>query len=170
MELIAAFTGVLSVYFASNLNKWTWGAGIISSCLLVYLFYNAELYANSGLHILFIISSIWGLFLWNKEVVTLDVSFDDINIETGVLFVIIDNIVPNTLDALSVSFALTATLLLAIKDSSCWAYYIASNLISVYLCYDAELYMLGVQYIIYITLSIYGYVKWTSSWEISPVS
>ncbi|MBC8172542.1 MAG: nicotinamide mononucleotide transporter [Chitinophagales bacterium] len=86
-EIVAAVTGVLSVWFAKKENILVYPVGIVSVLLYVYVFIGVKLYADAGINFYYFIVSIYGWYYWkhggrmqNKEGVEerpMDTVFDE---------------------------------------------------------------------------------------------
>ena len=68
LEIIAAFMGILSVWFAKKENILVFPTGIISTALYVYLLSQWNLYGDLIINIYYTIMSIYGWFVWSKVV------------------------------------------------------------------------------------------------------
>lgn len=66
LEFIAAFLGVLSVFFAKRENILVYPTGIISTGLYVYLLSQWNLYGDLIINIYFTLMSIYGWYMWSK--------------------------------------------------------------------------------------------------------
>ena len=69
-ELIAAFFGVLSVFYAKKENILVFPTGIISTALYVYLLSKWNLYGDLIINIYYTIMSIYGWYMWSKIIDT----------------------------------------------------------------------------------------------------
>lgn len=70
IELIGVITGFACVILAALNKIWNWPVAIISVTLYIYIFYNAQLYADMGLQVYFLIMNIYGWYYWNKKPAT----------------------------------------------------------------------------------------------------
>jgi len=66
LEFIAAFFGVLSVFFAKKESIWVFPTGIISTGLYVYLLAQWSLYGDLIINIYYTLMSIYGWYMWAK--------------------------------------------------------------------------------------------------------
>src|ERR1700710_1424793 len=67
IELIAVLTGFLCVGLAALNNIWNWPIAIISVVLYIYIFYNAQLYADMGLQFYFLATNFYGWYFWSHR-------------------------------------------------------------------------------------------------------
>ena len=66
LEFVAAFFGVLSVWFAKRENIWVYPTGIISTAIYVYLLSQWNLYGDLIINIYYTLMSIFGWYMWSK--------------------------------------------------------------------------------------------------------
>src|SRR5215218_9253217 len=62
IEITAAVFGVLCVVLYARQNVWAWPAGLVQVGLFVYVFYDARLYADFGLHIVYVLLQLYGWY------------------------------------------------------------------------------------------------------------
>ena len=68
LELIAAFFGVLSVFYAKKENILVFPTGIISTALYVYLLVQWSLYGDLIINIYYTLMSVYGWYMWSRIV------------------------------------------------------------------------------------------------------
>lgn len=66
LEFLAAFFGVLSVYYARKENIYVFPTGIISTAIYVYLLSQWVLYGDLIINIYYTLMSIYGWYMWAK--------------------------------------------------------------------------------------------------------
>lgn len=66
LEFIAAFFGVISVFYAKKENILVFPTGIISTAIYVYLLSQWSLYGDLIINIYYTIMSIYGWYMWSK--------------------------------------------------------------------------------------------------------
>ncbi len=64
LELIAALVGALSVYLSVRQNIWSWPTGIVNVAIYAVVFYDAKLYADMGLQVIYAVLSVYGWYEW----------------------------------------------------------------------------------------------------------
>jgi len=67
IELIGVITGFACVILAAYNNIWNWPVAIISVALYIYIFFNAQLYADMGLQFYFLVTNVYGWYFWSKK-------------------------------------------------------------------------------------------------------
>lgn len=63
-ELIAAATGIASVWFAKKENILVYPVGIVSVLIYVYVYFGAKLYADATINIYYFAVSVYGWYYW----------------------------------------------------------------------------------------------------------
>ncbi|MCF6184031.1 MAG: nicotinamide riboside transporter PnuC [Bacteroidales bacterium] len=66
LEFIAAFLGVISVFYAKKENILVFPTGIVSTGLYVYLLSQWNLYGDLIINIYYTLMSIYGWYMWSK--------------------------------------------------------------------------------------------------------
>lgn len=64
LELISFVLSVLTVLLNIRQNHWAWLLAIVSSATYGVVFFNARLYGDCGLQLVFIVVSVWGWYSW----------------------------------------------------------------------------------------------------------
>ena len=67
LEIVAAFFGLLSVFFSVKRNIWVYPTGIISTTIYVYILFNFGLLGDMLINVYYSIMSIYGWISWNKN-------------------------------------------------------------------------------------------------------
>ena len=76
LEIIAAFFGLLSVFFSVKRNIWVYPTGIISTTIYVYILFNFGLLGDMLINVYYSIMSIYGWISWNKNTENQIISVD----------------------------------------------------------------------------------------------
>jgi len=64
LELLAAVTGAISVWLSVKQNIWSWPTAIVNVVLYAVVFWDAKLYADMGLQVIYAALSIYGWYEW----------------------------------------------------------------------------------------------------------
>ena len=64
LELLAALIGAISVYLSVRQNIWSWPTAIVNVVVYAVVFYQAKLYADMGLQVIYAALSIYGWYEW----------------------------------------------------------------------------------------------------------
>ena len=182
LELMATFFGLISVYFATKENILTWPTGVINEFGFFFLFFQVNLYAGMLLQILFFIVTLYGWYFWKKiktersvvNIKQLQLIWLIISIVMGTfifnflvshLHLLIPGIikqpaVQSVLDSLVAVTSIAATYLLAKKILFAWVLWILVDLMSIGLFVSQQLYLVAIEYSIFMMMAIYGYICW----------
>ena len=76
LEIVAAFFGLLSVFFSVKRNIWVYPTGIISTTIYVYILFNFGLLGDMLINVYYSIMSIYGWISWNKNTENQIISVD----------------------------------------------------------------------------------------------
>ena len=76
LEIVAAFFGLLSVFFSVKRNIWVYPTGIISTTIYVYILFNFGLWGDMLINVYYSIMSVYGWISWNKNTENQIISVD----------------------------------------------------------------------------------------------
>ena len=183
IEAVAALLGVLSVWYARKENILVFPFGIANVAIYIYICFAARLYANAGINVVYLISNIFGWYMWSrsnddfsKRQISRNNNLQNILAWISVIGIYIvvffmlqwvnrDDIAYMQswlpwIDAFNTSFFLVATLLMAIKKLENWQFWIIGNIISIPIYASQGLYFTSLQYAVFLILAILGYKEW----------
>ena len=176
LEIAAVAFNIGYVILAARGNAWCWPLGIIGSLLSIWLFVEIKLYAESVLFVYYVIVGFYGWYQWKKK----RTSSDDLQIRvwevkyhlllflggylaTWLLFLILhkftDAAMP-LLDSFTTVFSFIATWLTAKRYIENWIYWVALNLLTIYLYYSRDLEVYAVLSFVYTLMAVYGMYNW----------
>src|SRR5436305_13141993 len=64
LELLAAVVGAISVYLSVRQNIWSWPTAIVNVVIYALVFWDAKLYADMGLQVIYAVLSLYGWYQW----------------------------------------------------------------------------------------------------------
>lgn len=173
IESIGVCFGLLYVIGAIYERWWCWPAGIAGVSLYGFSMFQAEIYGESILQVLYIFLSFYGWFNWQKsEKNVLKVSFTSTkellltvlgSIFVFYLFYLLLQYFKSEFpfwDALTNGFAIGATYLIARKKIENWIFWIAIDLILFIILYIKGFYFYSGLYLIYTFMAIIGWRQW----------
>lgn len=182
LELFATFFGLVSVYFAAKENILTWPSGIANEFGFFCLFLQVGLYAGMLLQIIFFIVTLYGWYYWRKVktensvvnikriqliwlVISIVVGTFIFNLLVSYLHILLPSIIKqpaaqSVLDSLIAVTSIAATYLLAKKIIFAWVLWILVDLMSIGLFVSQQLYLVAIEYSIFMGLAFYGYLRW----------
>lgn len=181
IEIISLGLGILYVILLSKEVIWAWPVGILSSAFPIVLFWEAKLYNEIFLYLVYIILGLYGWYYWlvkraNKKELPIGKITGDQTIifcflgltytlRSGYIMSIYTTSDVAYLDAFTTGFGLIGTYMQAKKILENWILWFFLNLITSFLYFYKGLQIYFILYIIYATLSVLGYIQWRNSYQ-----
>ncbi len=179
LELFAAVTGAISVWLSVRQNIWSWPTAIVNVVLYAVVFWEAKLYADMGLQIIYAVLSIYGWYEWlygGEGRTRLRVTRTTPRL--GVLLTLIaatgsallgtllhrttDAALP-FMDSALTSASLVAQWQMTKKLLENWLLWIAVDVLYVGMFIYKGLYLTAGLYAVFLVLAVKGYVDWRRS-------
>ncbi len=176
LEIIAITAGLLNVYLAARANIWNYFFGALMVSLYMLIFFEAKLYADMCLQVVFFVFQFYGLYQWlyggdaHKK---LNVRRADkkiyaiVAVSSGILFIAIAFILSrytdsNTvyLDAFTTALSLVAQWMLSKKWLENWLLWIVVDLVSIKMYLFKNLYPTAALYGLFLLICVMGYYRW----------
>lgn len=66
LEILGTVTGLASVILTIRRSVWLWPIGLVSVAAYAVLFFQIKLYADAGLQIFYVVTSLQGWYWWRK--------------------------------------------------------------------------------------------------------
>ena len=174
-EGTAVILAVLYLLLAVRQHILCWLCWIISSCLYLYVMYEAGLYMESMLQIFYIIMGFYGWSQWNRSgdqgsfqvnrwsplnhliamTVILMLTF-----ASGQVLELYTEAAMPFIDALTTWGAVVTTYMVAKKLLENWIYWFVIDSISIYLFVSRELYFTAFLFLVYLFIIVIGYRSW----------
>ena len=179
-ELFAAAVSLVGVWLTVKRNKLCWLFDIIGTLMYFLIFYNAKLYSDSALQIIFIVFQIYGWILWTVKLDKTEENQNDFIIKylkfkdyliLSVIFVIsslfIGNVLKKETDA-ALPFADTSLTVLSIIGSYLqakkyienWHLWIIANAGYIAMLVYKHLYITSFLYFVFLILAVIGLIEW----------
>ena len=67
IEITAAISGFVCIFLLIKGNIWNFAFGFVQVTLYVWVFYQAKLYSDAGLHVVYMALQIYGWWHWSKH-------------------------------------------------------------------------------------------------------
>ncbi|PQA58131.1 nicotinamide riboside transporter PnuC [Siphonobacter curvatus] len=184
LELSGVSTGIICVWLNTRQNVWGFFWGLISVGLYTVIFWEARLYGDMGLQIVFALLSIYGLYQWLYGGVghtqlhvrklprhfigwLLALTLGGTALLNWVLSRLTDASLP-LLDSFTTTVSLIAQWMLGRKFIENWYLWLFVDLIYVGIYVYKNLYWTAFLYGVYLILCVMGYRDWKK--DLSPVS
>jgi nicotinamide mononucleotide transporter len=175
IEIIATIFGVICVWLTIKQHIACWPTGLVQVFLYIFVFYQAKLYADMVLHVIYVLLSIYGWYHWSEN------KTNDQRSGIGLLgrFIYVygavcmlatfilgflltlytDASFPYP-DSFIMSTSLIAQWLLSRKKLESWIFWILTDMVAIYVYWYKELYWTTGLYVIFLFLAITGLAEW----------
>ncbi len=188
LEFFGTLFTLWSVWLISRNNIWNWPVGIVGTVLFGVLFFQIQLYSDFFEQIYFLITAIYGWWLWiwfgkghesRKELVisksskkTISITLISIAAGTLLMGYFISNIhiyFPSIfmepasypyLDAFTTVMSFAATVLLIYRKIESWYIWILVDIIGIGLYFKKEVVFISLLYVIFLILATNGLFTW----------
>ncbi len=189
VEFLGVVTNLICVYLTTTQNIWNWPYGIIAVVFLGILFYQMQLYSSMVLSLAYYLPiQFWGWYKWlygGQHKTELPVTWCSwrnralivicalpiiwawgtfLTTYTGAVYIF--------WDASILGLSVVAQYLLTFKKVEAWFLWICVNILSVVIYYDTGLYMLSIQYGLFLVLASLGRYRWLKdyyTWSIYDI-
>ena len=186
LELFAAVLGAISVYLSVRQNIWSWPTAIVNVAVYAVVFYNAKLYADMGLQVIYAVLSVYGWYEWlygGANRTELHVTRTSPRLG-GVLALIAlggaaalgvllrgatDAALP-FMDSFLSSTSLVAQWMMTRKKLENWLVWIAVDVLYVGMFIFKHLYITAGLYTVFLVLAVRGYLDWRTSMAPRPAA
>ena len=179
LELVAALLGAISVYLSVRQNIWSWPTAIVNVVVYSFVFYQAKLYADMGLQVIYTGLSIYGWYEWlhggenhtelhvTRTSPPLGALLAGIGLAgSAVLGLFLRGATDAALpfmDSFLSSTSLVAQWMMTKKKLENWLVWIAVDVLYVGMFIFKHLYITAGLYIVFLALAVRGYIDWRRS-------
>lgn len=176
LEVVSVVFGLIYVVLAARENPWCWPAAMIGTATAILLFWDVSLVMESALNVFYLAMAFYGLWAWHRGGQggsALAISSWGLNRHLIVLAVIaVLTLASGTLlssntsasypfiDSFTTWSAVITTWMVTRKVLQNWVYWFFINTVSVWLFYQKELFLYALLFVLYVAISIYGYLNW----------
>ena len=178
-EVLAVITGIISVYLSTRENIWSWSTALVNVALYFVVFFEAKLYADMGLQVVYFALSLYGWYEWlyggenrtelhvSRTSATLGVRLAIIGIACaavlGTLLARFTDAALPYIDSATTSTSLVAQWMMTRKILENWAVWVAVDVVSIAMFVFKRLYLTAGLYTVFLGLAVMGYVQWKRS-------
>jgi len=183
-EIAGVLFGVASVWLTVRENIWCWPTGLVNVGLFILVFFEARLYADMGLQVVYVLLCLYGWYQWlhgGKDRGTLGVSRTPrrkaaLLAASGAVFAVVlgvflkrgtDAALPFW-DASTTSFSLAAQWMLTKKYLENWLVWIAVDVVYIGMYLNKALYPTAGLYAVFLVLAVLGLRSWTKALAAAP--
>lgn len=174
LEVTSVFTSYSCTYLCVKESRLNFPIGILSVVLLSIVFYNAQLYSSMILSLYLVPMLLIGWWQWREEVqltVTRATKRNmfPIILWSTVTYVIVKSAtdyaggVLTQFDSAILVMSIVAQCLLIRKILETWAVWAVVNVLAIYTYFQAETYLVALQYVFFLGNTVYGFMTWQRS-------
>lgn len=179
LEALAVILGVLSVALTIRQHILCWPTGLAMVTLYIFIFYEAKLYSDMLLQMIYVVLQIYGWHAWlqhGPQSSTLDVTRITPRQAAAWLLVCLAGFVAwgtfmnrttdasfPYLDAFATIASLIAQWLMCRKKLESWLVWVVVDVFSIGLYFAKELYLTCGLYGVFLVMATYGYFQWKQS-------
>lgn len=182
-ETLGFAAGVWGVWLQVRESHWNWPVQLVSSAVYVIVFFQARLFADTTLNVLYVVLYALGWYWWlrggthGRGVQIGHVGWRPVAILAAVgvagtagmtVFLTAVHDSAPLLDALTTVTSLIALFLMGRKLFEAWWVWIAVNLVYVGLYVTRDLYLTALLYAIFAALSVVGLQQWRRLLAVRP--
>jgi nicotinamide mononucleotide transporter len=179
IEAVAVIFGLTCVWLTIKQNIWCWPTGLVQVSLYIAIFYDAKLYSDLILHVIYVVLQLYGWYHWlygGKNHSTLKVTrlqpmifgvwgvicIGGTLILGGFMHHYTDAAVPYP-DAFTTITSLIAQWLMARKKLESWWFWIAVDVVAINIYLYKHLFLTTGLYSVFLILAITGFFAWRKS-------
>lgn len=181
IEIIASIFGLLSVYLTVKENIWCWPTGLIMVFLYIFIFYDAKLYSDMGLQIIYVFMQFYGWYHWmygGKKKNDLAISM--LNKKGYILWSLVAIVGIGALgysmktytdasfpypDAFITIVSLVAQWFLSRKILESWILWISIDIVGIFVFLGKDLYFTTGLYAVFLFLAVKGLLEWQKTFK-----
>jgi nicotinamide mononucleotide transporter len=181
LEIVGALLGLACVWLTVRQHVACWPVGIAMVVLYIFIFYDAKLYSDMLLQVIYVFLQIYGWWAWSHggdQRQALPVN--RLAKRAIVPWCLICGLATTSLggamahytdasfpyvDAFATSASLIAQWLMGRKTLESWLVWIVVDIVSIGLYLAKSLYPTAGLYIVFLGLAIYGWREWSVSWR-----
>jgi nicotinamide mononucleotide transporter len=175
LEIAGFVTGALSVWLAVRQNPWNWPFGVANAICFLVLFWQARLFGDMALQLLFIAICLLGWYRWlfggaghSRLRVTRITALGALAyvcagaVATAVFTPYLRSVGDASpfLDALTTVLSVEAQYLMTRKVIEHWWVWMAADVIYIWLYASRELYLTSLLYVVFFAMCVVGLREW----------
>lgn len=177
IETLAAVLGILSVWLMTRQKPAAWPIGLLMVLLYIGVFYDARLYSEMLLQMVYVVLQGYGWWRWLRggtgqghlEVSSLSALQIMRDLGVGVLIALLLGSLMSShtdaslpwLDAALTGFSLVGQYWMANKRLQCWPLWLVIDVVYVGMFMSVGLYMTALLYLVFTVLAGYGWWQWS---------
>ena len=178
IEILATIFGFLCVLFTIRKNIWCWPTGLVQVILYIFVFYQAKLYSDLILHVVYVGMQLYGWWFWLRGNNGTEASITKVGrpllwiggcaLTTFFWGIGMDSFTDASLpywDAFTTVASLIAQYLLCKKKLESWYFWIAVDVVAIGVYFYKELYFTSGLYTTFLVMAIIGLISWKKTFN-----
>lgn len=179
LQILGTICGLVYLWQELKASIFMWVTGIIMPAISIFVYYNAGLYADSGINVYYFLAAVYGFLVWRfgkkKDEKVRPITFIPrkmywrMSLVCAAIFVAIgwglktytDSNVP-WWDSFTTALSIIGLWMLARKWVEQWIVWIVVDGIYCGLYFYKEIYFYSALYCLYTIIAMYGYKRWKS--------
>lgn len=182
LELTAVVFAVAYLLLAVRQHIACWYAAFISTAIFLYIFWQVNLYMESGLQVYYLGMAVYGWWAWRrgKSGTKPGLSISTWSLKQHLIvigMVVVATFVSGTLlsgtdqrlgylDSFTTWSAIVATFMVTRKILENWLYWVVIDSASIYLYFDRELYFTMILFFVYLVIIFFGFRSWLREYRL----
>ena len=178
-EVLAVIFGIISVYLSTREHIWSWPTALVNVALYFVVFFEAKLYADMGLQVVYFGLSLYGWYEWlyggaNRTELHVSRTSRPLGVRLLIIGVVCAAVIGTLLarftdaalpyvDSATTSTSLVAQWMMTRKILENWAVWMAVDVVYVGMFIYKHLYLTAGLYTVFFVLAAMGYVQWKRS-------
>jgi len=178
-EVLAVVFGIVSVYLSTREHIWSWPTALVNVGLYFVVFYEAKLYADMGLQVVYFGLSLYGWYEWlyggaNRTELHVSRTSRPLGVRLLIIGIVCAAVLGTLLarftdaalpyvDSATTSTSLVAQWMMTRKILENWAVWMAVDVVYVGMFIYKHLYLTAGLYTVFFVLAVMGYVQWKRS-------
>jgi len=178
-EVLAVVFGIVSVYLSTREHIWSWPTALVNVGLYFVVFYEAKLYADMGLQVVYFGLSLYGWYEWlyggaNRTELHVSRTSRPLGVRLLTIGIVCAAVLGTLLarftdaalpyvDSATTSTSLVAQWMMTRKILENWAVWMAVDVVYVGMFIYKHLYLTAGLYTVFFVLAAMGYVQWKRS-------
>ncbi len=180
MEWVATGFGIVCVWLMARQNIWGWPAGIVTTAIYSWIFLESKLYSDAILNVIYVLLNVYGWWYWLTR---RDEAQHELPVTTlaqmarvgwgafilagaaawGWFMATHTDADFPYFDAFTTVASLVAQYLMARKKLENWIIWIIVDVVAIQIYYLKGLYVTSFLFVVYLGLSIKGWIDWKRS-------
>ena len=185
LELAAVILAIAYLLLAVRQNIACWYAAFISTAIFLHVFWQVNLYMESGLQVYYLGMAVYGWWHWRSGASSTDplpvsswsasqhgyalAAVGAATLASGWLLQENTTAALPYLDSFTTWGSILTTWMVARKILENWLYWLVIDSVSIYLYIDRELYLTALLFAAYLIIVIFGYWKWLQHYRAQSI-